>query len=689
MVMKKKMKKRVAMAVTTGMVAASTVGGLSVSGVAAELTDSDTIDMTKTATLEIHKYDEVAARMAGVDVSSLKTADGEDDADVESAMAKYALKGVQFTYLKVGDIITDTDEAEAGANASVGVVYSVESDLMNILGLQTKDAKKTVTSGNQTKYCFSSTQINEALAEKLETSYLATKDALEDYIQSGNHRGTALEDTDTSGETSKSGLELGLYLIIETEVPEEVICTTDPFFVSLPMTDATGDYWIQDDAGNYKVTVYPKNQTDVPTINKVVRQVKNDANDTENFEDITTASEGDRLEYRIASKVPVVTTDASNYTAWTYEDLAASGITYDQKAGVTIKFYDTEEEATDKDAVANVTWAFGTQVVTKTAYDAADTADRNKIMAYVDYAADGSGMSVILTPAGLEAVNSDTDTVDQNTTTSNSQYQGKYLTVCYSASVDSSADTILGDAGNINDVSLTYKRTNADYYEIIRDKANVYTYGIDLTKTFSEILEKGHSAKEVQFILKNNTNGQYVVAVPVKDSSGKTVDGQYYVTDSIDATTEADGTVFSPGENGKLLISGLEADEYILTEIRTVDGYSLLKDDIIIDIDSTVDSITPSKATRTGIDNPNAEVIYVNEDRASATVDAENADMTDGTLSTNEYVAVDVINTKNFLLPKTGGLGTLLFSVIAAGGCLAGIGVVKSGSNKKDERIEQ
>lgn len=310
-------------------------------------------------------------------------------------------------------------------------------------------------------------------------------------------------------------------------------------------------------------------------------------------------------------------------------------------------------------------------------------------MAYVEYAADGSGMSVVLTPAGLEAVNADTDTIDKNTATNNSQYQGKYLTVCYGASVDSNGDTILGDTGNINDVSLTYKRTNAAYYETIEDKANVYTYGIDLTKTFSEALANGHSAKEVQFLLKNKTNGQYIVAAPVKNQAGKVVEGQYYVTDRIDATEESDATVFSPASDGKLLISGLEADEYTLTEIRTVDGYSLLKDDIIIDINSTVDSITPSKATRTGISNPNADVIYINGDRASATVDSENADMTDGAVSTNEYVAMDVINTKNFLLPKTGGIGTLLFSVIAAGGCLAGIGIAKSGRNKKDERTEE
>lgn len=671
--MVKKVKKIATMVIATGVVATPVMGAVPVVVMA---TDTDTIDMTKTATLEIHKYDEVAARMSGVDVDALNEADGEYDADVESAMAKCPLQGVQFKYLKVGDIITDTDAAASGTDSSVGVVYSVENDLMNILGLQAKDVRKTVNS----KYCFSSTQINKAIADKLENDYLVTKDALEDYISS--HKGVALADTDANGMTSKSGLALGLYLVVETEVPEEVTSTTDPFFVSLPMTDATGDYWIQDDDGNYKVTVYPKNQTDVPTIEKVVRQVNNDATDTEDFEDITTASEGDRLEYRIASRVPVVYTDASNYTKWTYEDIIAKGITYDQAVGATIKFFDTEELVTSKESVANVIWAFGKRVVTKAAYDAADTEARKSMYAYVDYASDGTSMTVSLTPAGLEMMNADTDTIDPNTSTSNSQFQGKYLTVCYAATVDSNDEVILGDEGNENDVILTYKRTNTDYYETIKDVANVYTYCIDLTKEFEGALENGHDASEVQFVLRNADDGQYIVAKPVTDSKGNAVAGQYYVTDMIDVTEEEDASVFSPSADGKMIINGLEAGTYVLTEIHTVDGYSLLKDDITIVINSTVDTITASEASRTGIPNDHSEVIYQTGDRASATVDGQDAEMSDGVVSTNEYVVMTVINNKDFILPKIFGLGTQLFFAVAAAGGLTGVGFVMNGRKK-------
>ena len=45
-------------------------------------------------------------------------------------------------------------------------------------------------------------------------------------------------------------------------MPENVISTCNPFFVSLPMTTMDGKNW------NYDVTVYPKNQTGNPTLEK-------------------------------------------------------------------------------------------------------------------------------------------------------------------------------------------------------------------------------------------------------------------------------------------------------------------------------------------------------------------------------------------------------------------------------------
>lgn len=74
-----------------------------------------------------------------------------------------------------------------------------------------------------------------------------------------------LPKTDKNGYTHLDNLELGLYLFVETEVPEQVTDTVNPWFVQLPFTSADGDMW------QYDMNVYPKNQSGNPTLDKSVR----------------------------------------------------------------------------------------------------------------------------------------------------------------------------------------------------------------------------------------------------------------------------------------------------------------------------------------------------------------------------------------------------------------------------------
>lgn len=46
---------------------------------------------------------------------------------------------------------------------------------------------------------------------------------------------------------------------------------------------------------------------------------------------------------------------------------------------------------------------------------------------------------------------------------------------------------------------FTWKRTNTNYYDILKDKCIVYSYGYDLTKKFSD--SKGDATK-VKFVVK-------------------------------------------------------------------------------------------------------------------------------------------------------------------------------------------
>lgn len=64
---------------------------------------SDVIDTSKTGSITIHKYDMTAAKQRGVNLDNF-TSTGKQDTAAEAALEKYAIKGVEFSYLRVGDV---------------------------------------------------------------------------------------------------------------------------------------------------------------------------------------------------------------------------------------------------------------------------------------------------------------------------------------------------------------------------------------------------------------------------------------------------------------------------------------------------------------------------------------------------------------------------------------------------------
>ena len=77
-----------------------------------------------------------------------------------------------------------------------------------------------------------------------------------------------LPKTDRNGYTHLDNLELGLYLFVETEVPEQVTDTVNPWFVQLPFTSADGDMW------QYDMNVYPKNQSGIRPRQKCQKRIQ-------------------------------------------------------------------------------------------------------------------------------------------------------------------------------------------------------------------------------------------------------------------------------------------------------------------------------------------------------------------------------------------------------------------------------
>ena len=127
-------------------------------------------------------------------------------------------------------------------------------------------------------------------------------------------------------------------------------------------------------------------------------------------------------------------------------------------------------------------------------------------------------------------------------------------------------------------------------------------------RDFHGISDKGLDGKgnfsNVQFKLYNGTDAYYVIAK-------KASDGLYYVTGK--TTEEKKATTFTPdAKGGSLVVNGLEADSYQLTEVATDDGYSLLKDQIVIDITATDRDVIASVAGVTGMDKDAAKKIIEN-----------------------------------------------------------------------------
>lgn len=222
------------------------------------------IDPSKKASLSIYKYDITAASKDGAwDAESYVSTGLHDDAVVDK-LAKYAIQGVEFTYLRVADIAMNNELVDG--QRQVGVLYGFDGSdrsnaVLSAIGLTAADAHKTENGVNY----FTSDMLNNKLAAALTANATTVKNALEAAVKNG----TAMAETDAAGHTFASDMEQGLYLVVETRVPENVTSTCNPFFVSLPMTTIDGAAW------NYDVTVYPRNQTGNPTLEKTVREAKN------------------------------------------------------------------------------------------------------------------------------------------------------------------------------------------------------------------------------------------------------------------------------------------------------------------------------------------------------------------------------------------------------------------------------
>ena len=636
--MKANILKRLSALAMTAVMAFSISGGVSAADAA-----TATIDTSRRTSLTLYKYDLTGAENDGVWDSQSYVSTGLADEQVNTALNQYAIQGVEFSYRKLADLSIYKSTAADGHQETVPLYAFTENtksgsketiDFLTALGLTTNDAYRTDHDGKQNRvWYFKSVVLIEALDHALQTNSTSTKDALEKYMAANGS--TAMPETDENGYSKVDGLAQGLYLLVETRVPENVTSTTAPFLVSLPMTTVDGSEW------NYDLTLYPKNETGNPTLEKTVRESKADTGKnagktddiTDGYNHTATASDGDVVEYQVTSTLPTITSPATALTTYTFVDNLSKGIQYN-KNDVQIEFF-RDIACTDRVAV----W---------TEQDGKFTAS------YTDYSSEsGSSMTIAMTADGLAEISAATTVYDPATSLLRG-YSNLTMRITYACTVNSDDDVVYGDSGNPNDVTLTWKRTNTEYYDTLTDDCHVYTYGIDLTKEFSD---NNGNFDNVKFLLKNSTDNYYVQAELNKS------EGIYYVIGHTEK--EADATKFVPmsGEanHGKVMVKGLEDDSYIITEVATDAGYTLLKENITVDIvsnDSGKVCEICGKALKT----------------ATAKVNGKDVAMTEDNGSVSALVPLTITNTRGFDLPKTGGRGNALIyglgiaALLTAGG---------------------
>lgn len=228
------------------------------------------------------------------------------------------------------------------------------------------------------------------------------------------------------------------------------------------------------------------------------------------------------------------------------------------------------------------------------------------------------------TTATIDTDNSKKMSLDLSTwVKANQANKGKEFTVTYYAKVNN--DAVVTEK---NKAQLEYGNKPGETTTTTPSEAKTPTYPLDILKTRKDTSKKLAGAKFSLYTsetdAKNRTN-----PIKVTGNNGN------YVVDSTSATTEFESVENIDEKGYNLRVNGLAEGTYYLVETKAPDGFNKLTAPIVIKItksaDTDVNNWTISK---------------------------------DGTVETDKII--DVENSTGSLLPSTGGMGTIAFTVVAA-----------------------
>lgn len=334
--------------------------------------------------------------------------------------------------------------------------------------------------------------------------------------------------------------------------------------------------------GNEDVTITRK--ADKPTLEKKVKDVNDSTGAKSDWQDSADYDVNDKVPFQLTATLPKNKDDFAAYKTYklVFTDNQSAGLTYPDATGFTVKYGETVVPASQYTLTLNPTTTTADSTFTLTINDVKSLKDDN----------------------------SDAITVAEG---------GKF-TVEYESTLNDKA--VIGSNGNPNEAKLQYSNNpnytgegaNSPTGETPKDKVIVFTYQLDINKTFNGGAPSDTDLPKFKLYKFDKDTNDYSTDLGEVDIT-KTADGNYTAS-------------FKRVDDGK----------YKLVETKTPAGFNTAADTIFeITADHDATSIDP-KLTSLKIDS------------------------TPGDTATGTVIA-GVVNQKGSNLPSTGGMGTVMLYV--------------------------
>lgn len=614
------------------------------------------------------------------------------------------LDGVTFTAYKVADIVQSTEAGTTDVKMQpVEALTKIKSDIQ-------------ITS--ETKYDDIKDTVDAALAEDANPKLTAFATA-------------TTGDNGITGQAVFSEMPVGVYLIVETGAPSQIVNKTANFLVSIPMAKEDGTGW------NYDIVANPKNAAVYGGIS--LKKYGKNYNPDGTFSEVALSGatfylqrqEGDNWVTVTAPTVSanngsvdekglLTTSDSgminiTDLAPGTYRFIEYSApqgyimdgqaayvftINNDQTVTINDAYKDTlantikvvnekpnmeKQVKTGVDTYGKATDASVGDVVTWKV-TAAVPSNVNKLAKYIltdnmsnalTWESEAEANLTIETNSNVELVK---DTDYTLTVPADDTKGGTWTIEFTTAGKDKLA------ANNVTSISVTFN-TKLNSNATVNNKGNLNDAGLTYSNGFNSTDDKYPDQPEPKDeVIKNEasvyTFGMNIEKVDGKDSRGKLQGAEFDLylyngseTNPTEAELKTNGVKvghYTTNEFGEIHVSGLKNGTYYLVETKaptyTVEGKTYSYN-LLKEPVKVVVAVQYEVTTTTTIKTDANGNVTTNKIESTKYVGGEN--------NSGNYKVI-IKNNKGFNLPTTGGFGTLLFSGIGVLLVVAGVGVLLS-----------